>query len=141
MLRTHFSTLAAIAFGVAALASCSEPAADAAPGVEVFNNTAEPLFIRKTAGEVSIAAGRSQRANCSDGACPALTLRSPICTYGYDLAPFYAHDAGMQARIMPVQVEMDFTLYMLPHGARRAARTLPAAEEARLRPNSVACPS
>lgn len=133
--------LPAALLAATALISCSEPAADAEPGVQVINNSTERLYIQETAGDVAVAAGRSQRSYCSDGACPTLTLRSPICTYSFDLAPLYAHDASMQTRVMPVQIEPDFTLYMLAHGARRPARTPPREPEARLRPDSVDCPS
>lgn len=140
MLRTIHALPAAL-LAATLLISCSEPEADPEPGVEVINNTTERFYIQETAGEVAVASGRSHRSFCSDGACPTLTLRSPICTYSFDLTPLYAHDASMQTRVMPVQIEPDFTLYTLPHGAHRPARVPPREPEARLRPDSVDCPS
>ena len=134
MRRTPLALLAAIA----AATACS-PAEAPGSGLKIFNNAGEQLFLQQAGRELPIAPDGAHVLACSGERCNALTLRSPICTYGYDLTPFYANDPSLAAKLAPIQVDMDFTLYMLPQGARRAARTPPTAPEARLRPDSVDC--
>jgi hypothetical protein len=131
---------AAALSGACLIASCVDPAADRAPGILVINNTPESIIVQHNGGsQTPINAGASQKIACSGEACLSLTLRSPICLYGYDLTPFFESDPDLAAGVLPVQVQMDYTLYMLPPGSHRPARTPPSAPEARLRPDSVEC--
>jgi hypothetical protein len=127
-----------VLFAAAAIAvSCAQ---EQGVGLRVINNSGEPFVVQRPGGEqITIHAGRSADLDCVSTPCAALTVRSPICTYGYDLAPFHQADPQLASRLAPVQTEMDFTLYLLPPGARRVARNLPEAPQSRLRPNSVDC--
>lgn len=138
--RFRHALCAAALFGAGSIASCADPAADQGPGVLVINNTPENMIVQHNGGsQTSIDAGAASKIGCSGEACAALTLRSPICLYGYDLSPFYETNTHLAAQVLPVQVQMDYTLYILPLGSRRPARTPPTAPEARLRPDSVDC--
>jgi hypothetical protein len=135
MRNVHHSAGALLA---ALLAAC---AADSpAPGIHVINNAGETFAIQSAAGELEVRTRAGQTWACVGEACAMLTIRSTVCTYGYDLSALYAHDPQLSARLLPVQIERDYTLYALPRGARRPAATLPAAPDARFRPDFVNCP-